>query len=89
MRKNKSKKQFKADNWNEISRNSEEAKTKEEDREWNEKNDELKEVLEGVENEQVVVFSSMGGGSGSSSLQFIADILLENNIFFKNISFQF
>jgi len=46
MRKNKSKKQFKADNWNEISRNSEEAKTKEEDREWNEKNDEDEEMGE-------------------------------------------
>jgi len=46
MRKNKSKKQFKADKWNEISRNSEEAKTKEEDREWNEKNDEDEEMGE-------------------------------------------
>jgi hypothetical protein len=46
MRKNKSKKQFKADKWNEKSRNSEEAKTKEEDREWNEKNDEDEEMGE-------------------------------------------
>lgn len=46
MRKNKSKKQFKADKWNEISRNSEEAKTKEEDRDWNEKNDEDEEMGE-------------------------------------------
>ena len=46
MRKNKSKKQFKTDNWNEISRNSEEAKTKEEDRDWNEKNDEDEEMGE-------------------------------------------
>ena len=46
MRKNKSKKQIKADKWNEISRNSEEAKTKEEDRDWNEKNDEDEEMGE-------------------------------------------
>ena len=44
---------------------------------WNKKHDELEEVLGHIQNEQVVVFSSMGGGSGSSSLQFIAKILIE------------
>jgi hypothetical protein len=46
MRKNKSKKRIKFDRWNEISRNREEAKTKEEDQDWNEKNDEDKEMGE-------------------------------------------
>jgi hypothetical protein len=46
MRKNKRKKQFKADEWNERSRNREEAQTKEEDREWNKKNDEDEEMGE-------------------------------------------
>jgi len=46
MKKNKGKKQFKVDKWNEISRNREEAKTKEEDRDWNEKDDEDVEMGE-------------------------------------------
>jgi len=46
MKKNKGKKQFKADEWNEMSRNREEAKTKEEDRDWNKKNDEDEEMGE-------------------------------------------
>jgi hypothetical protein len=46
MKRNKGKKQFKFDKWNEISRNREEAKTKEEDKEWNDKNDEDEEMGE-------------------------------------------
>jgi hypothetical protein len=46
IRRNKRKKQFKNDKWNEISRNREEAKTKEEDRDWNQKNDEDEEMGE-------------------------------------------
>ncbi|MFW9825077.1 MAG: hypothetical protein ACFFE4_19205 [Candidatus Thorarchaeota archaeon] len=46
MKRNKGKKQFKFDKWNEISRNREEAKTKEEDLEWNEKDDEDEEMGE-------------------------------------------
>jgi hypothetical protein len=46
IRRNKRKKQFKYDKWNEISRNREEAKTKEEDQEWNQKNDEDEEMGE-------------------------------------------
>jgi len=44
---------------------------------WNRKHDELEEILGNIQGEQVVVFSSMGGGSGSSSLQFVSKILLE------------
>jgi hypothetical protein len=46
MKRNKGKKQFKFDKWNEGSRNREEAKTKEEDLEWNEKDDEDEEMGE-------------------------------------------
>ena len=46
MKRNKGKKQFNSDKWNEISRNREEAKTKEEDQDWNEKNDEDEEMGE-------------------------------------------
>jgi len=44
---------------------------------WNKNNDKLEEILGNIQNEQVIVFSSMGGGSGSSSLQFISKILIE------------
>jgi len=43
MKKNKGKKQFKADKWNEMSRNREEDKTEEDDKDWNKKNDEDEE----------------------------------------------
>ena len=46
MKRNKGKKKFNFDKWNEGSRNREEAKTKEEDLEWNEKNDEDEEMGE-------------------------------------------
>jgi len=44
---------------------------------WNRKHEKLEEILGNIQNEQVIVFSSMGGGSGSSSLQFISKILIE------------
>lgn len=44
---------------------------------WNTKIDELEEVLEDIKNDNVVLFSSLGGGSGSSSIQFISKILIE------------
>ena len=44
---------------------------------WNRKKDELEEYLGRIQGQQVVLFSSMGGGSGSSSLQFISKILVE------------
>ena len=43
MKKNKGKKQFKADKWNEMSRNREEDKTEEDDKDWNKKYDEDEE----------------------------------------------
>jgi hypothetical protein len=43
MKKNKFRKRKKMDEWNERSRYSEEKKTKEEDNDWNEKDDEDKE----------------------------------------------
>ena len=46
MKKNKAKKQIKADKWNERSINREEDKTEEEDRDWNKKNDEDEEMGE-------------------------------------------
>ena len=49
MKKNKAKKQIKTDEWNEMSINREEDKTKEEDSEWNKKNDEDEEMGENDE----------------------------------------
>lgn len=46
---------------------------------WTRNEPKLREVLKDVINEKVVVFSSLGGGSGSSSLQFISRILVEQN----------
>lgn len=46
---------------------------------WKEQLEELKYALEDVNDDKVVVFSSLGGGSGSSSLQFLSEILLEQN----------
>jgi len=43
MKKFKLRKRMKTDEWNERSRNREEKKTKEEDNDWDEKNDEYKE----------------------------------------------
>lgn len=44
---------------------------------WKENEERLKNILSKIKGEQVVVFSSLGGGSGSSSLQFFARILSE------------
>lgn len=44
---------------------------------WTRNRDRLKNVLEDIVNERVVIFSSLGGGSGSSSLPHLAEILLE------------
>lgn len=46
---------------------------------WEQHYNELQEFLADIENENVIIFSSFGGGSGSSSLQFISQILLEQN----------
>lgn len=44
---------------------------------WEENYSKLKSTLNEAENEKVIVFSSLGGGSGSSSINYICDILLE------------
>ena len=46
MKKNKGKRQFKADEWNEMSRDREEDETEEEDMDWNKKDDEDEEMGE-------------------------------------------
>ena len=46
---------------------------------WENKFDELKDVLKNVNNERVHIFSSTSGGSGSSSLEIITRLLLDNN----------
>jgi len=44
---------------------------------WKENEERLTDILSTMQGEKVVVFSSLGGGSGSSSLQFMAKILSE------------
>ena len=44
---------------------------------WNSNIEKLENTLSDIVNNKVVIFSSMGGGSGSSSLQFISKILIE------------
>jgi len=46
---------------------------------WAKSFDELEEVCEPIQDEQVIVFSSLGGGSGSSCLNPLSRILLRNN----------
>jgi hypothetical protein len=46
---------------------------------WTENEDRLRDIFSVLKEEKVVVFSSLGGGSGSSSLQFISKILVEFN----------
>lgn len=46
---------------------------------WQDNIDTLREFLNDIENENIIIFSSFGGGSGSSSLQYISKILLEQN----------
>ena len=53
MKKNKIKKRMKTDEWNERIRNREEQKTKEEDNDWNKKNDEEKGEYENEFHEEV------------------------------------
>lgn len=46
---------------------------------WNKNQNKLKEALSNIKNENVILFSALGGGSGSSSLTPISKILLEQN----------
>jgi hypothetical protein len=46
---------------------------------WKENNDELEKQLRKVKNSDVIYFSSAGGGSGSSSIKYVSDVLLKNN----------
>lgn len=46
---------------------------------WKENEERLRDILSVMAGEKVIVFSSLGGGSGSSSLQFMAKILSELN----------
>jgi len=46
---------------------------------WSKSFDELEEICEPIEGENVIIFSSLGGGSGSSCLNPISRILLRNN----------
>lgn len=44
---------------------------------WSEKIEDLKNILKEVKKEYVIIFSSLGGGSGSSSIRFLSEILVE------------
>jgi cell division GTPase FtsZ len=44
---------------------------------WNENYDKLKATLSNIENDKVIMFAALGGGSGSSSLRPVSEILLE------------
>ena len=46
---------------------------------WSDNEDKLRNILSSVSEEKVVIFSSLGGGSGSSSLSYMSKILLEYN----------
>lgn len=46
---------------------------------WENNLDELKSRLENIHDEQVAIFSSLGGGSGSSSLKYFSEILVQQN----------
>ncbi len=46
MKKNKGKKRYKTDEWNEMSRDREEDEIEEEDKDWNKKDDEDEEMGE-------------------------------------------
>jgi hypothetical protein len=46
---------------------------------WKENFEKLKQSVSNIRNEKVVIFSSLGGGSGASSLEPISKLLLENN----------
>lgn len=44
---------------------------------WEDNDEVLRKTLSGVNNDKVIIFSSLGGGSGSSSLELLSRILLE------------
>lgn len=44
---------------------------------WSKNEQRLRAVLQDIKNDKVVIFASLGGGSGSSSISFISSILLE------------
>lgn len=46
---------------------------------WEDNKKELEDQLKKVKNSDVIYFSSAGGGSGSSSIKYVSDILLKNN----------
>jgi len=46
---------------------------------WTKNEPRLRDVLKDTINDKVVIFSSLGGGSGSSSIQFLSKILIEQN----------
>ncbi len=46
---------------------------------WIDSFEEVENALKDIKSDQVVIFSSLGGGSGSSSLSFISKILLNQN----------
>jgi len=46
---------------------------------WNTNIDKVKRILSSIKDEKVIIFSSLGGGSGSSSLFPFSSILIENN----------
>lgn len=46
---------------------------------WNENHKKLEEELRYIHNDNVVIFAALGGGSGSSSLLPMSEILIENN----------
>lgn len=46
---------------------------------WMDNEKRLRDIIKNIKNEKVVIFSSLGGGSGSSSLQFLLKYLTENS----------
>lgn len=46
---------------------------------WSDNEEKLRNILSSLNNEKVIIFSSLGGGSGSSSLSYMSKILLEFN----------
>lgn len=46
---------------------------------WIENFEKVEKIFDGINNDKVVIFSSLGGGSGSSSLYPISKILVDNN----------
>lgn len=58
---------------------------------WEDKYDELKSSLKDIQNEKVHIFSSTSGGSGSSALEIVSRILLEQDndvIIFATLPFE-